>query len=165
MAISGGTYRVNSDLQQSFRTNMETQNATVNSVISSYTGSADNGGESLFSKTFGMASSLTYETVGITPEMLSKITTAIDEYVSNLNASLDAMPTAVDYTKAFKGEGVTKAVENFVTSVKEICQSYIISLQQTEQQIIDSVNSHYSASDADLSGQLNSDAANIHGNA
>lgn len=163
MAISGGSYKIDNDLQQSFKTNMDSQNSTVSSVIGGY--SSSNSSVSV-ANGYGVrdASQNSHDMVGITPEMLSRITTAIDNYVSNLNSTLDNMPSAVDYTQAFKGEGITKAVENFVTSVKEICKSYLTRLKEAEQQIIESVHSQYSASDEDISGQLNSDASNISGN-
>lgn len=160
MAISGGTYTVNNGLQQTFKSNMDTQNSTVSSVIGNYSSSNKSDGG-----WFGIGaydnSINSHDTVGITPEMLTKITSAIDEYVNNLNATLDAMPTAVDYTQAFKGQGITKAVENFVTTVKDVCKSYIYSLQNVEQQIIKSVEMNYNDSDSDLSGQLNTDSTNI----
>lgn len=150
MAISGGSYRVENDLQQSFKTNMDNQNETVSGITEGYSSS----NRKWFNENKNPI-------VGITPEMLPKITNAIDEYISNLTTTLEGMPTAVDYTQAFKGEGITKAVETFVTSVKDVCKSYLDALKNAENQIVESVNAQYQASDSDLAGQLNSDASSI----
>ena len=164
MAISGGNYRVENDLQQSFSSDMSGKGDTISSVIGDYNSSNYKKnyflGIDFLAKDFD-GSQNSHDFVGITPDMLSKITGAIDSYASNLTSILDGMPEAVDYTQGFKGTGVETAVKNFVTTVKEVCKSYLESLKLAENQIIESVNAQYAASDQDIAGQLNSDSSAI----
>lgn len=164
MAISGGNYRVENDLQGSFSGEMKGTIDTVNSTIGNYSSSNYEKrtflGIDFLAKDFD-GSKNSHDFVGITPEMLSKITGAIDSYSSNLNNILDSMPDAVDYTQAFRGTGVEAAVKNFVVSVKELCKSHLESLKLAENQIIESVNAQYQASDQDVASQLNSDTSAI----
>lgn len=158
MAISGGDYRVKNDLQQSLSNDMNSSIDAVNSTIGNY--SSSNYEDRFILKDIDNSKN-SHDFVGITPEMLSKITGAIDSYSSNLNGILDGMPDTVDYAQAFRGTGVETAVKSFVISVKELCKSYLESLKLAENQIIESVNAQYQASDQDVAGQLNSDTSGI----
>lgn len=166
MAISGGNYRVDNDLQQSFSSDMTSKNETIENTIKSYSSSNYEKNSFLgidwLAKDFD-GSKNSNDFVGITPEMLSKITGAIDSYSSNLTSILDGMPDTVDYTQAFRGTGIETSVKNFVISVKEVCKAYLESLKQAENQIIESVNAQYQASDQDIASQLDSDSSAISG--
>ena len=166
MAISGGSYRVEDDKANALSNDMKNRNETINSTIGSYNSSNYEkntflGIDWLSADTDNSQNSNDF--VGITPEMLSKITTAIDTYSSNLTGILDEMPDAVYYTMAFRGTSIEAAVKNFVSTVKEVCKSYLQNLKEAENQIIESVNKQYAASDEDISGQLNSDSSAISG--
>ena len=161
MAISGGSYRVENDLQQSFSSNMTSQNDIVNSTVGAY--SSSNVSDDFMGIGARDGSANSYSTVGIKEGMVDRITGVIDAYINDLKTTLDSMPTAVNYTQGFQGTGVVSAVENFVTNVKNVCNTYITNLQNAENQIVESVYAQYSASDQDLAGQVNSDTSAISG--
>lgn len=160
MAISGGTFRVEDDKINSFSSDMKSRNDTIAGTIGSYNSSNIKEG-GLFGIGAQDNSKNANDFVGITPEMLSKITGAIDSYTNQLNSVLDQMPDAVDYTVAFRGTEVENAIKKFVTSVKEVCRSYLENLKLAESQIVESVEAQYKSSDANISEQLNSDVSAI----
>lgn len=143
MSISGGNFKVENDLQQAFKSNVESNSAEIKSEIQFF------------------ESTVIYDTVGITPEMLSNITTAIDNYVAKLTSVLDGMPSAVDYEQAFRGEFTNKAVKQFVEQVKETCKNYITNLQKAENQIIESVSKQYNLNDNILRSEIFTDASRV----
>lgn len=99
--------------------------------------------------------------VGIDADFVTSIQTAIDTYIAGIQTELDKLETNVDPSTAFKGSGVTEAVQNFVTSVKEVAEGYIAKLQEAEKQIIDSVHSAYETQDTDLSANLTADSSSL----
>lgn len=163
MAISGGDRRIDDGLRQSFSSKLTNRNDTISSTVGSYSSSnVKEGGW------FGIGaednSKNANDFVGITPEMLNKITTSIDDYTNNLVSALDKMPDAVNYSQGFKGTGIEAAIKGFVTSVKEVCKEYLHSLKAAENQIVESVEKQYTLSDEDIAGQVNTDTSAISGN-
>lgn len=164
MAISGGDRRIDDDLRQSFSSELTNRNDTISTTIGSYSSSNVKEGSWFFNLGAEDNSKNANDFVGITPEMLSKITTSIDEYTNNLVSILEKMPDAVNYGQGFKGTGIETAVKGFVTSVKEVCKEYLQSLKAAENQIIESVEKQYTISDEDIAGQLNTDSSALNGN-
>ena len=68
---------------------------------------------------------------------------------------------STDSKIAFKGEAIGRALENFVSGVKESAFSYLNKLKAAEQQIVYSVNKTYQAQDTDISGNLSADASKL----
>lgn len=99
--------------------------------------------------------------VGIDAEFATSIKEAIDTYIDGIETELEKLETEVDPEGAFKGSGITEALKNFVTSVKEIAKNYITTLKYAEHQIINSVHSAYETQDTDLSASLNADSTNL----
>lgn len=164
MAISGGDRRIDDDLRQSFSSDLTNRNDTISSTVGSYSSSNVKEGSWFFGIGAEDNSQNANDFVGITPEMLSKITTSIDDYTNNLVSALDKMPDAVNYGQGFKGTGIEAAIKGFVTSVKEVCKEYLQSLKAAENQIIESVEKQYTLSDEDIAGQLHTDTSAISGN-
>ena len=163
MAISGGSIRIEDDLRQSFSSDLNTRNDTISTTVGSYSSSNVKEGSWFFGIGAEDNSQNANDFVGITPEMLSEITGAIDTYTNNLVSALNKMPDEVNYSQGFKGTAVEAAVKKFVTTVKDVCKDYLESLKAAENQIVESVEKQYSTSDEDVSSQLNTDSSKIHG--
>ena len=97
---------------------------------------------------------------GVTESFASHVTSAIDSYKADVQAKLDKLQ-AVESNSAFQGSAVSGALAKFVTSVRDVGTQYLERLSAAESQIINSVAQAYQTQDADLSGNLNSDACAI----
>lgn len=101
-----------------------------------------------------------FEAIGVSTNMVSGISHAIDEYEANIRTTLGRLE-AIDSQGAFKGTGVTEAVSKFVTGVKETANSYLKALKESQVQIIESVKSAYETQDSDISSNVKSDEATV----
>lgn len=97
---------------------------------------------------------------GITESFAANVTRAIDSYKSDVQSKLDQLQ-AVESNSAFQGAAISKALANFVTSVRDVGTDYLNRLSSAETQIINSVAAAYKTQDTDLSGNLGSDAGSI----
>ena len=94
--------------------------------------------------------------VGITTDMATEIIRAIDNYKNEIQDTLNELET-VDSEIAFKGTGITEAIRNFVNGVRDTANSYLASLKESQQQIIESVKSAYEEQDTDIASNVRSD--------
>ena len=97
---------------------------------------------------------------GITPQFVSATTQALETYATSILTALSQLE-AVNSSAAFQGTGVTTALSNFVTGVKEVANSYVEGLRAAEVQIMNSVHTVYSTQDQDLSGQMGTDTSSL----
>lgn len=101
---------------------------------------------------------------GITASFAANVSTAIDSYSEEVMNRLNNVQTAVDSGVAFKGSGITAALDNFIASVKEVSISYLNKLKTAETEIVNNVQKAYETQDTDLSGNLGSDASSLESN-
>lgn len=99
---------------------------------------------------------------GITPSFASNVSQAIDTYSSEVRGYLDAIENA-NSEVAFKGPEVKAALGKFITSIKEVANSYLEKLNVAETQIIESVGKAYGEQDTSLAGDMDSDSASVEG--
>lgn len=100
---------------------------------------------------------------GITPEFLSKFTSAVNEYCENVKSSIDELSSVQEdkMKSAFKGTAVEGSITKFIESVKEVANNYLKALQESENQIAESVHNAYTQQDTDISSDLNKDAGSL----
>lgn len=100
---------------------------------------------------------------GITADFLPKFTSAVDEYCSEVKKSIDKLSSVQEdnMNNAFKGGAVGKAITDFIESVKQVANNYLTALQNSENQIAESVQNAYTQQDTDISSDLNKDASSL----
>lgn len=92
--------------------------------------------------------------VGITTEFEKNLHTAIDTYMSPVNVAIGEMCSPVS-SGAFKGTLISSSIEQFVSAVKEVAESYSNKLASAEKEIITNVRNAYSSQDVTAGGKLN----------
>ena len=97
---------------------------------------------------------------GVTEDFAESVSDKIEEYCKTVEDILKDLEST-DSKIAFKGEAIGRALENFVSGVKESAFSYLNKLKAAEQQIVYSVNKTYQAQDTDISGNLSADASKL----
>ena len=122
------------------------QTLMSSTVDSSFAGSNANGGGAALA--------------GVTASFASNVTSAIDSYKADIEATINQMCQA-DSSDAFKGASLQSALQSFLDAVKQVANSYLQKLTDAENQIINSVNAAYASQDTDLSSNLGSDQASL----
>ena len=97
---------------------------------------------------------------GVTANFAGHVCAEIDDYIRSITGHIDAM-VAAQSNVAFQGEGVSGALQRFITAVQAVANDYANRLKGAEQQIINSVQEVYTAQDSHLSGELSSDAGGL----
>lgn len=100
---------------------------------------------------------------GITKDFSANVSKAIDAYCDAIDTEVERL-SSVDYQKAFRGSGITKALDEFINSVKKTADSYIEKIKAAEKEIVSSVETAYQTQDSDLSGNLGSDGSTLEAN-
>lgn len=131
-------------------------------LSSSVDASGSYGGEIANTNWFGTMTGKTL--AGVSPSFAANVASAIDNYAETVMTNLNNVQTAVDSGVAFKGEGISKALDSFIASVKDVSISYLNKLKDAETQIINSVQKAYETQDTDLSSNLGSDGSNLESN-
>lgn len=150
MAVRMSDATINHDLSDNLNNSSVDINSTGNQTIEPYI-------SDMVIKGMDKSSA---EPVGVSTNMVSGITHAIDEYENGIRTTLEKLE-AINSQGAFKGAGVTEAVAKFVTGVKETANSYLKALKDSQVQIIESVKTAYETQDSDISGNVNSDEATV----
>lgn len=97
---------------------------------------------------------------GVTASFAANVCSEIDAYIKSITGHIDAM-VAAQSNVAFQGEGVSGALQRFITAVQAVANDYANRLKGAEQQIINSVQEVYTSQDAHLSGELGADAGSL----
>ena len=101
---------------------------------------------------------------GVTPQFAQHVKSAIDDYISSIDYWLNQIQDT-NSNVAFKGEAISAALSSFVSSIREVANSFTNKLKIAEQQIIDSVDLAYKTQDEHVSGEMNTDSSNVSGTA
>ncbi len=140
MAISMSGASISDDSRQALKSS---------SIDGSFAGGTANGGGARLA--------------GVTEDFAKAVSLAIDTYKGDVQRAIDNINTA-DSGVAFKGASLKSALDNFITAVKEVANSYLEKLSAAEKQIVDSVAAAYQTQDADLSSSLGADQGSLESN-
>lgn len=99
---------------------------------------------------------------GVTPSFAKNVCNAMDTYTNSVKESINKLDSKVS-SNAFKGSGITKALQDFIEEVKVVANSYLDKLNAAEQEIINSVDTAYQTQDTDLSGDMSGDTTTLDG--
>lgn len=155
MAISMSGAKVETDQRDSLLA------STIDSSVTSGGVTANTQGTGLFG--LGGQEATGAALAGVTSTFAANVSNKIDEYCANVNQRLAELQN-VDTNVAFKGSGVSSALDRFIEAVKNVAISYTNKLKAAEQQIVNSVATAYATQDADLSGNMNADSGTLEGN-
>lgn len=97
---------------------------------------------------------------GVTASFATNVCSEIDSYIQSIQDHINAM-VAAQSNVAFQGEGVSAALQKFISAVQQVANDYANRLKGAEQQIINSVHDVYSQQDAHLSGELGADSGSL----
>lgn len=153
MAINHKTYNVDME-KNSFNTTITN---AMDTIGQNNIGSFDDNGHGTMSD-FGILDSFySQELIGITPDLVSKITESIDDYINLISSKLDNFN--LDVNSAFKGEEVTKSILEFADAVNKKCNDFMEALKVINVRIIESVQKNYENLNASIASDLSSDAS------
>lgn len=101
--------------------------------------------------------------VGITPELVTEFSSALDTYKTNITTYLNLME-AKEATVGFKGEAVNSAIKNFVSRIIEISKEYLDALEQVEKEMVAAVHRSYSSQDTAIGSSVSADSTYVEEN-
>lgn len=143
MAITGTDYSVKTDNRDSLVNDMSNRTDAFSSAV---------GGN--YSAANGPAK------VGITTDMVSKIRTAYETYISEINAAISKIENP-EVNQAFKGTAIEYSFQRLVTAVKGTAQEFTSKLKEAEMQIIRTVQEAYASQDSTVAQNINNDTNSL----
>lgn len=142
MAISNTDYKINTEKRDSLKVDMAKKTNSFQASVGRNT-SYD-------------SSSL----IGITGDMVSRVETAFDSYIDDINQALSQIVNQpVDV--AFKGSSIERAFENLVAAIKNTSMDFTSKLGDAEKQIIRSVREGFANQDITVGQQMESHTSNL----
>lgn len=160
MAISGTSEKMDSTLRSNLDTSMSSDNY-VNAVGGqSYNGRFNATG--LIGRG-GIVDNSVSGAAGIKENFATALDDAINDYVSELNKTLDKLETNPNVLQAFKGDLTVSAIQKLIKAVKNEAQLYTKSLREAEQAIIEQVAQLYQSQNQSVADSMNTDTNNLAG--
>ena len=100
---------------------------------------------------------------GIKPGFLTKLNSALDDYIKSIDDELDKLETNPNIQQAFQGYATETAVKKLITAVKEEAKRYTSNLKAAEKSIVRQVSSLYSSQNAAIAESMNTDTSKLGG--
>ena len=98
---------------------------------------------------------------GITADMVSKIKNAFETYIADINQAIDKIENP-EVNQAFKGSAMEGAFKRLVNGVKITAQNFTNKLQESEMEIIKSVEQAYITQDSTMAQNINNDTGSLY---
>lgn len=164
MAISKSSYEIETtDRDTLSGANVDVGVVGGNAVagVEALTGWDIDGSDNAINKFFSKIAGKDTETLaGITPQFVEQFTAAMESYIKKVDADIDKLDSA-NSTIAFAGTDIQKAINNFITGVKNVAKTYTKKLRDAEVQIATSVKAAYEAQDKNTVQELGNDTRTV----